>query len=105
MMDSQAFWGSVICFLAIVFMGCAAEIHDRLVLSNQVARDTAEARRIEESAKRPEVPQDIQELANMEPVQVTVSPEDFQFLTDLLKEPPRDLPWIREVPEKLELDF
>lgn len=36
---------------------------------------------------------------------IRVSREDWEFLQNLMKEPARDLPWIREVPKKLFLDF
>lgn len=53
MMDSQAFWGSVLCFLAILLVGCAAEVREKF--RDRTPSDTAEARRIEASAKRPGV--------------------------------------------------
>lgn len=36
---------------------------------------------------------------------IWVTEEDFRFLERLLNEPPEDLPWVREVPERLFLDF
>lgn len=99
MMDSQAFWGSVLCFCLIVLVGCAAEVQTRI--RDHVARDTAEARRIEASAKRPEVPQDIQEPERT----IYVEREDMEFLDGILKAEPEYLPWVHKVPKKLELDF
>lgn len=36
---------------------------------------------------------------------IIVSKEEWDFLQDLLKRPPVVLPWVREVPRKLFLDF
>lgn len=45
------------------------------------------------------------EIAKRCPNVIYVGREDMAFLRNLLKEPPRDLPWIREVPKKLFLEF
>ena len=53
MTDAPAFWGSVLCFLAILLVGCAAEVREKF--RDRTPGDTAEARRLEASNHRPEV--------------------------------------------------
>lgn len=44
-------------------------------------------------------------IAKRWPNVIYVSREDMEFLQNLLKEPPRYLPWIHQVPKRLFLDF